>query len=105
MRSGGKCCKCRELTIWAHPTNQEKCILIGEAAHITAAAKDGPRYDEKMSQAERKSAKNGIWLCRNCHKVVDDDKKTFTVDELRKMKKEAEECVKKSIRLFLDDVS
>ncbi|WP_422010921.1 hypothetical protein [Roseateles sp.] len=43
----------------------EKSSNIGVAAHITAAAKGGPRYDPAMSSAERKSASNGIWVCHN----------------------------------------
>ena len=44
---GGKCAKpdCRVTTIGPHE-NDKKRTTIGVAAHITAAAKGGPRYDE-----------------------------------------------------------
>jgi len=49
----------------------EKSINIGVAAHITAASKGGPRYDEHLTPAERKSINNGISLCQVCAKLVD----------------------------------
>ncbi|AUX35489.1 MULTISPECIES: hypothetical protein [Sorangium] len=63
---------------------------VGVAAHITAAAPGGPRYDETLSEAERTSATNGIWLCQVCAKKVDDDETTFSVSLLRQWKQYAE---------------
>ena len=57
-------------------------INIGEAAHICAAAPGGPRYDPSMTPEQRKSASNGIWLCRNHAKAVDSDP-AYTVEILR----------------------
>jgi hypothetical protein len=39
-------------------------IDIGVAAHITAAAPNGPRYDPSLTSAQRRRHLNGIWLCR-----------------------------------------
>jgi len=50
-----------------------KSVNVGVAAHITAAASDGPRYDPALSSDERKSPPNGIWLCQSCAKLVDND--------------------------------
>jgi hypothetical protein len=44
---------------------------IGVAAHITAASPDGPRYDPVLSVKQRRSYENGIWLCQDCAKLVD----------------------------------
>ena len=44
---------------------------IGVAAHITAAASGGPRYDPSASAQQRRSEKNAIWLCQGCAKLVD----------------------------------
>jgi len=54
----------------AHP---RKTINIGVAAHITAAAPDGPRYAPKMATEERCGIENAIWLCQNCAKLIDND--------------------------------
>jgi hypothetical protein len=63
---------------------------IGVAAHITAAASGGPRYNAKLSAKQRSSYENGIWLCQNCAKLVDNDRATYNVDVLRKWKVAAE---------------
>jgi hypothetical protein len=50
-----------------------KAMNVGVAAHITAAASGGPRYDDKLSPEERASIENAIWLCQICAKRVDSD--------------------------------
>lgn len=80
---------CRTHTVGA-TSDGEGEINIGTAAHICAAAPGGPRYDEEMSQEERSSAKNGIWMCRDHGKAIDSTDPEFTVDRLREWKKQAE---------------
>ena len=58
-------------------------VNAGEAAHITAAAAGGPRYDGSLSRDERRSYSNGIWMCGIHAKQRDSDDKHFTVDLLR----------------------
>ena len=66
-------------------------IRTGAAAHICAAAPKGKRYDPNMTADERKSISNGIWLCENCHKLIDSDEERYTVELLRSWKATAEE--------------
>lgn len=63
---------------------------IGKAAHITAAARGGPRYDELMTPAERSSISNAIWLCAVCADKIDKDPIRFTTQLLKKWKEQAE---------------
>lgn len=73
-RVGMRCSNpnCRQPT--SGPQEDPKKVLnIGVASHITAAARGGPRYDARMSSQERKSEANGLWLCQNCGKLVDND--------------------------------
>lgn len=65
--------------------------MLGEASHICAAAPGGPRYDAGMSEAERRSAKNGLWMCRLHGTSVDSHDPKFTVELLRDWKRQAEE--------------
>ena len=65
-------------------------VSIGTAAHITAAASEGPRYNQKLTPAQRRSVRNGIWMCRNHGTLVDHDKHRYTVAQLRRWKAEAE---------------
>src|SRR4051812_26890757 len=64
-------------------------INVGVAAHITAAAEGGPRYDGRLTAEDRKSGENGIWLCQVCAKLIDSDVMRFTADMLRNWKKQA----------------
>ncbi|WP_454655085.1 hypothetical protein [Bosea beijingensis] len=44
-----------------------------------------------MTAAERKHINNGIWLCDNCSRVIDDDANSYPADRLRQMKARHEE--------------
>jgi len=72
-------------------SKSEKAFSIGEAAHITAASPGGPRYDPSMTAEQRKSADNGIWLCRFCSKMIDSDTSEFTTEVIRTWKAKAEQ--------------
>jgi hypothetical protein len=95
-RVGERCSNpsCRKLTSRPHPMCADEFINVGEAAHIKAASNDGPRYDDNMTDEDRKNIKNGIWLCQQCHKVVDNKKfsegKGITAETLLYWKKKAE---------------
>lgn len=67
-----------------------KALDIGVAAHITAASPGGPRYDPSLSEDERSAASNGIWLCQNCGKLVDNDHQRFSETMLLRWKEAAE---------------
>jgi hypothetical protein len=68
-----------------------KAANIGVAAHIRAASSQGARYDPGQSASARSSADNGIWLCQNCAKLVDNDEALFTVLLLSSWKQRAEQ--------------
>jgi hypothetical protein len=70
-----------------------KAVNIGVAAHIAAASPGGPRYDETMTHLERGSIENGIWLCQNCAKLVDNDTWRYSARALRRWKHLAERSV------------
>ena len=91
-RVGWKCSnpRCRRTTRGAG-TEPTDIINIGVAAHITAASKGGPRYDNCMTPQERKSYENGIWLCQSCSKLIDSDVQRYTVEKLKKWKELSEQ--------------
>ena len=72
------------------PSGEDGVSNIGIAAHIHAASKGGPRYDENMSIEERKSIKNAIWLCSNCSIKIDRDIEKYPVTLLHEWKEKAE---------------
>jgi hypothetical protein len=63
-----------------------KVLNIGVAAHITAASPGFARYDPSLTKDERSSIENGIWLCQNCAKLVDNDEKRYRVVLLKRWK-------------------
>jgi hypothetical protein len=63
-----------------------KSINIGVAAHVTAASPDGPRYDPALSSDVRQDVTNGIWLCQDCAKLVDNDENRYSVEVLQRWK-------------------
>jgi hypothetical protein len=68
----------------------ESAVNLGVAAHITAAAPGGTRYDAALSPAERADFENGIWLCQQCSRLVDADDSTHEVTTLTDWKTFAE---------------
>lgn len=80
---------CDKLT--TGPNSEEsKATNIGEAAHIYGAREGTARYREVMTDEERAAISNGIWLCRDCHGLIDKDKHSYS-DTLLFMWKENHE--------------
>ena len=88
---------CPLATVGPH-SDSEKAVNKGVAAHITAAAPGGKRYDASLTPEQRSSVTNGIWLCQNCAKLIDSDEDRFPVDLLRAWKLVAESKVNRSIQ-------
>lgn len=82
---------CKKMTIG--PDSKNGINNIGVAAHICAAASGGPRYDENMSEEQRKSIDNGIWLCQSCAKLIDSDEDKYTVQLIKSWKQQTEDIV------------
>ena len=88
-RAGGKCAICGCAT-WGPNDKPYTATNIGQAAHISAAAEGGPRYNPSMTPEYRSSIKNGLWLCSNCHDKVDRNVETYSVTVLKELKTQAE---------------
>ena len=87
---------CRAFTSGPH-SDPAKSVSIGEAAHISGASPNGPRYNPALSRHERRGIENGIWLCRICARILDTDVPKYTESVLRHWKHSAERGA--SIRL------
>jgi hypothetical protein len=72
------------------PESAGGTVNIGVAAHITAAAPGGPRYDSAMTSEERSGPDNGIWLCSTCATRIDRDPQRYSVAVLREWRRLAE---------------
>lgn len=85
--AGNKCSltTCEKLT--SGPGAGEGLVINdGRAAHITAAASGGPRYDHSLSREQRVSAENGIWTCTQHASEIDSLASTYSVEALRGLK-------------------
>lgn len=81
------------MTVSLSPDRNSGITMTGVAAHITAASKKGPRFEKTMSSEERKSERNGIWVCQTHGKFIDDNSSKCTTDELRRFKSQHEKWV------------
>lgn len=81
--------QCGKATAGPH-SDPDKALNIGVAAHMTAAAPGGPRYDPVATAEDRISFRNAIWLCQSCAKLIDNDADRFTVALLHRWKADAE---------------
>ena len=61
-----------------------------QICHIEAASPDGPRYNPNQTDDERSGYDNLILLCHKCHDMIDNNPETYTVELLKKWKKEHE---------------
>lgn len=81
---------------------------IGRVCHIEAAAKLGPRFNERMTNEDRRDFDNLILLCAN-HHIVTDDVAKYNVSVLKEMKANHEmkfrNIIKDMSTSFLSDVT
>lgn len=64
--------------------------MICEVAHIRAAKPDGKRFDETMSNEQRRSFENLMLLCASHHTEVDGKNSSYTADQLIDIKSKHE---------------
>ena len=91
-RVGGRCSapNCRAPTHGPSESRVSGVSSVGLAAHITAASPGGPRYDASLTSEQRRGIDNGIWLCQNHGKQIDDDESRWTSTLLRAWRAHAE---------------
>ncbi|HFI9413630.1 hypothetical protein [Vibrio parahaemolyticus] len=93
-RAGNKCSfpTCSAPTSGPSDESDSSVDSTGMACHIFAAAegKGAKRYDGNMSSEERRSVKNGIWMCYKHGKQIDNDECRFSSEILFKWKEVAE---------------
>lgn len=100
---GNVCSICGHAT---HGPNEDfsGSINNGVAAHITAAASGGPRYDPNMTEAERKSFNNGIWVCPTHGSLIDKVHLAFSVSDLQSYKLRAMQAQKSKLFNIIQNI-
>jgi hypothetical protein len=98
-RAAGRCAfpDCR-LNLLIDETEEEDPIYnMGEIAHVEASSDNGPRPNPSMDSKTRDSYHNLILLCKNCHGRIDTQKKKYSLEVIREMKKQHEAWVRASL--------
>lgn len=80
---------CDKLTSGPSP-DENKATKIGKAAHIFGARPKSARYRPDMTDIERSNISNAIWVCGDCHDLIDKEEQNFPADLLLMWKNEHE---------------
>ena len=94
MTSRGCCAKCKR-DLAAGDRGDES--NLSEMAHIHGVGRGSARHDPAMIPDDLNSHRNLILLCRNCHKIVDDDPVTYSPDRLEAMKSDHEAWARRQL--------
>jgi hypothetical protein len=90
--------ECKVLTICPSDIISDKWLYIGKAAHITAAASGGLRYDESLTPQQRGAIENAIFLCSSCADMIDKNNGAdFSTEVLREWKLQHESWVRRNL--------
>jgi hypothetical protein len=81
-----RCCMCKKELL--HEQSGQIPSLIGEIAHIVGETKKASRGMCEMSASARNEPSNLLLLCREHHKIVDDNPAKYSCDQLRQIKAE-----------------
>jgi hypothetical protein len=100
MRAGNRCSfpSCSQITSGPSAESSSAVANIGKAAHISAAAPGGPRFDPALTPEQRASIENGIWLCSSHADLIDRDVVTYAIKALERMKAEHEARINQLVR-------
>lgn len=85
-KSGNRCAKCNIVLV-------EHSACIGENAHIYGEKPGAARYDASKPVEFVNSEPNLVFLCCNCHKIVDTEVALYSPETLLSMKSEHENRV------------
>lgn len=93
-RAAYKCSNpdCRISTVGPN-SDDDKSTVIGEAAHINGARPHSKRYRADMTDNSRAEITNAVWLCRNCHKIIDSDEQNYSTNVVFAWREEHEKYI------------
>jgi len=97
--------ECNTLTIGPAITDSQLKNKKGEAAHIFGEKAGAARYDPNSS-IDVASVENGLWLCANCHTLIDKNKGAdYSLTDLFGWKKDHEETISMLLRTHKSPIS
>lgn len=93
----------KELVI--EKTDSDPAAIIGRIAHIKGDKIGSARHDPNMTDNERNSCENLIFVCGDCHTKIDNQPNTYTVEKLLRIKNEHEAWGRDSTKKEVINVS
>jgi len=85
-------------------TDYSHDLVVGQIAHIYAAADNGPRGKPGLTEKERNAPDNLILLCPTHHVVVDGQHQTYPATLLREWKEKRERPFREQIKDRINDL-
>lgn len=79
-------------------------VNVSDICHIEGGEPNSPRYNSKIQPEQLDDYENLIVMCKTHHKIIDSDVLTYTVEHLKKMKKEHEQSCKGKEYAIDDDI-
>lgn len=95
-RAGNRCSICREELV-QEKTESDPHVVVGIHSHIIADSSGGPRGNSDLPLDQRHLYDNLILVCMKDSKVIDEQLSKYTVEELKRIKKEHEAWVSKRL--------
>src|ERR1041385_8111470 len=92
--AGGRCCfpDCPNELKWGPK------YILGQIAHIIAKKHTGPRGDPRFPRSKLDLPSNLMLLCAHHHALVDTDSASFSVADLRKIKRDHESQIAEALK-------
>lgn len=103
-RSGNRCALPTCHVALAQDTESGSALSIGEAAHILGDKPGSARYDPEITERKRDHVDNLLYVCGNCHKIIDRDVESYPIERLRQIKADHEAKVEAGVNAALASV-
>ena len=105
-RSGNHCAlpNCHKILVEGE-TAHDVAEFVGFIAHIVGKNPGSARYSDTMAPQEKRRHDNLILVCGSCHKIIDGQKNTYTVEELCRIKTEHEEWIRSSTEREMPNIT
>lgn len=93
VKAGGRCefDGCNKYLLRHHLTKTEG--NFADMAHIVGFSKGGPRGGHTRRPEDIHETRNLMLVCRDCHKLIDDDPETYSVTTLKEYKRRHEKRI------------
>lgn len=105
-KSGNRCAMpdCRKELV-AEGNDKDRSSLVAQMAHIKGEKPGSARYETTMPDADRNKHENLILICPSCHKKIDDQPNTYTIEKLVEIKQNHEQWIIESTRSEMTNIT